>query len=714
MADSYTLLSLTPNEQTLALTLPASASGSPQVDITYSELRVLVLELRNLLRNEGVAAGDIVAMSLVNSLEFLVGFLATGAARAISAPLNPAYSVSEFNFYLEDTKPRVVLLPRDSSKTAPLALESARKCNVNALELWIQAGRPYVKLVFEAIKSGKTVKQSLDNEPPHGDDVALVLHTSGTTGRPKSVPLTHANLLRTTTNIIHTYKLTPKDRSYLVMPLFHVHGLLCGLLSPLASRGSVVIPPKFAASRFWSDFITTKCNWYTAVPTIHQILLSTPLPSTVPKIRFIRSCSSALAPATLERLEKAFGAPVLEAYAMTEASHQMCSNTFESRIPGTVGVGVGVEVSVRDESGKQVKRGQIGEICVRGPNVTKGYWNNEKANKESFWEGRWFRTGDQGLILPEPSAPHLKLTGRIKELINRGGEKIAPAEVDAALLSVPGIHEAVTFGVPDQKYGEVVWAAVVLDSGDKGTGKEEGERIKRALQGKISKFKIPERIVITQSIPKTATGKVQRRHVRDAFMKSVETKAKFHENRLLQIPLDTEPRMQPQTAAHDLQEGIYYLRHVIPNRNMGVGGMYATRNEFGEQIQMAALVPSTFNDRDWKIERAGNNTFYIENAQKYPPGVQLTGFHNTGLENDASVLLDQPREFTIQPVGDGVAFGENVYIIRPYPAGEQIGMDVCVGVEERGVVIKAVPADAPLEARPAWYFSRRHDLEDAS
>ncbi|KAF8760851.1 ligase [Rhizoctonia solani] len=702
MADSYTLLSLTPNEQALALTLPASASGSPQVDVTYSELRVLVLELRNLLRNEGVAAGDIVAMSLVNSLEFVVGFLATGAARAISAPLNPAYSVSEFNFYLEDTKPRVVLLPRDSSKTAPLALESARKCNVNALELWIQAGRPYVKLVFEAIKSGKTVKQSLDNEPPHGDDVALVLHTSGTTGRPKSVPLTHANLLRTTTNIIHTYKLTPKDRSYLVMPLFHVHGLLCGLLSPLASRGSVVIRPKFAASRFWSDFITTKCNCANYTPNT----VINPLPSTVPKIRFIRSCSSALAPATLERLEKAFGAPVLEAYAMTEASHQMCSNTFECRIPGTVGVGVGVEVSVRDESGKQVKRGQIGEICVRGPNVTKGYWNNEKANKESFWEGRWFRTGDQGLILPEPSAPHLKLTGRIKELINRGGEKIAPAEVDAALLSVPGIHEAVTFGVPDQKYGEVVWAAVVLDSGDKGTGKEEGERIKRVLQGKISKFKIPERIVITQSIPKTATGKVQRRHVRDAFMKSVETKAKLPNLALTAVLITvlnsalrtTEPRMQPQTAAHDLEEGIYYLRQVIPNRNMGVGGMYATRNEFGEQIQMAALVPSTFNDRDWKIEHAGNNTFYIENAQK----------------NDASVLLDQPREFTIQPVGDGVAFGENVYIIRPYPAGEQIGMDVCVGVEERGVVIKAVPADAPLEARPAWYFSRRHDLEDAS
>ncbi|CAE6521414.1 unnamed protein product [Rhizoctonia solani] len=545
MADSYTLLSLTPNEKATALVIPASASGSPQVDVTYSELRGLVLELRNLLRNEGVAAGDVVAMSFVNNLEFVVGFLATGAARAISAPLNPAYSVPEFNFYLEDTKPRVVLLPRDSSKTAPLALESAKKCNVNALELWVQAGKPHVKTVFKATQGAKVLKKSLENEPPHGDDVALVLHTSGTTGRPKSVPLTHANLLRTT-SIRFIQSLMSPLRSYLVMPLFHVHGLLCGLLSPLASRGSIVIPPKFAASRFWDDFITTKCNWYTAVPTIHQILLSTRLPSPVPKIRFIRSCSSALAPATLERLEKALGAPVLEAYAMTEASHQMCSNTFESRIPGTVGVGVGVEVSVRDDSGmlvlfrfqaiirlikglligKEVRRGEIGEVCVRGANVTKGYWNNEKANKESFWKGRWFRTGDQGLILPEPSAPHLKLTGRIKELINRGGEKIAPPEVDAALLSIPGVHEAVAFGVPDQKYGEVVWAAVVLDSGNNGSGKE-GERIRRALQGKISKFKTPDRIIVTDSIPKTATGKVQRRHVRDAFMKSVGTKAKL-------------------------------------------------------------------------------------------------------------------------------------------------------------------------------------------
>ncbi|KAG9096117.1 hypothetical protein FS749_009107 [Ceratobasidium sp. UAMH 11750] len=543
LSESHTLLSLIPPAQETAIVIPAAGPAAPQLDLSYANLRELVLGLRDVLRSEGVVPGDVVAMSLVNGLEFAVGFLATGVARAISAPLNPAYSVSEFNFYLEDTKPRIILLPRNSSKTAPLALESARKCNVRAVEFWVQNGKPHLTTVFPAEAGGKRLSASTSNDSPQGDDVALVLHTSGTTGRPKSVPLTHANLLRTTVNIIQTYTLTPKDRTYLVMPLFHVHGLVCGLLSTLASRGSAVIPPKFAASRFWKDFITTRCNWYTAVPTIHQILLSTAFPSPIPKIRFIRSCSSALAPATLERLEKAFGAPVLEAYAMTEASHQMCSNTFESRVPGTVGVGVGVEVSVRDDAGKEVKRGEIGEVCVRGSNVTKGYWNNDKANKESFWEGRWFRTGDQGMILPEPSAPHLKLTGRIKELINRGGEKIAPAEVDAALLSISGVREAVAFGVPDQKYGEVVWAGVVLSSGRKGAGKEVEERIRHALEGKISKFKIPDRILITDAIPKTATGKVQRRHVRDAFMKAVEGKAKLQESSSTQTSAKTNRKM---------------------------------------------------------------------------------------------------------------------------------------------------------------------------
>lgn len=226
---------------------------------------------------------------------------------------------------------------------------------------------------------------------------------------PKSVPLSHANLLRTTTNIVETYKLTSSDRSYLVMPLFHVHGLMCALLSSLRAQSSVVIPLKFSASTFWKDFAGFRCTWYTAVPTIHTILLSSPIPSPLPKIRFIRSCSAALPPVTFHKLEKTFKAPVLEAYAMTEAAHQMTSNVYgEPGVPGSVGKGVGVEVSIRDDDGNALPQGQKGEVCCRGPNVTKGYWNNEKANKESFWEGRWFRFVQVQSLHKDSNAFHLQ------------------------------------------------------------------------------------------------------------------------------------------------------------------------------------------------------------------------------------------------------------------------------------------------------------------
>ena len=245
------------------------------------------------------------------------------------------------------------------------------------------------------------------------DDVALVLHTSGTTGRPKAVPLTHRNLTTTMKNIQATYELTPHDRTMLVMPLFHVHGLLAGFLAPLSSGGSVVVPPKFSASEFWRDFMQHQANWYTAVPTIHQILLRTPLPTPKPSLRFIRSCSSPLSPKVFHDLERAFEAPVLEAYAMTEAAHQMTSNPLPrhgKRIPGSVGVGQGVEVKILDEKGTEVPIGKEGEICIQGENVTKGYLNNPTANASSFTSGGFFRTGDQGKM---DEQRYVFITGRI-------------------------------------------------------------------------------------------------------------------------------------------------------------------------------------------------------------------------------------------------------------------------------------------------------------
>jgi acyl-CoA synthetase (AMP-forming)/AMP-acid ligase II len=291
-------------------------------------------------------------------------------------------------------------------------------------------------------------------------------------------------------NIQETYQLTSDDRTLLVMPLFHVHGLLAGFLAPLASSGSVVVPQKFSASEFWRDFVTHKANWYTAVPTIHQILLKSPSPSPKPNIRFIRSCSSPLSPKTFHELEKAFDAPVLEAYAMTEAAHQMTSNPLPSvgkRQPGSVGIGQGVEVQILDQAGKQLPQGSEGEICIKGENVTAGYINNEAANKSSFTQDGFFRTGDQG---KKDKGGYVFITGRIKELINKGGEKISPIELDNVIAQHPAISEAVSFAMEDEMYGQDVGIAVVLKNKENLSEKD----LRSWLAERLAKFKLPKKV----------------------------------------------------------------------------------------------------------------------------------------------------------------------------------------------------------------------------
>lgn len=275
----------------------------------------------------------------------------------------------------------------------------------------------------------------------------------------------------------------------LVMPLFHVHGLLAGFLAPLAAGGSVVVPPKFSASEFWDDFIKYKANWYTAVPTIHQILLLNPPPSPKPSIRFIRSCSSPLSPTTFHELEAMFGAPVLEAYAMTEAAHQMTSNPLPpaKRLPGSVGIGQGVDVRVLDQEGKELPQGAEGEVCIRGENVTKGYLNNPAANESSFTNGGFFRTGDQG---KKDKDDYLIITGRIKELINKGGEKISPIELDNVIAQNAHVAEAVSFAIPDKMYGEDIGVAVVL----KKKHSIDADGLKAEIAPKVAKFKIPKKV----------------------------------------------------------------------------------------------------------------------------------------------------------------------------------------------------------------------------
>ncbi|KAI9027349.1 hypothetical protein CLU79DRAFT_741481 [Phycomyces nitens] len=520
----FSIFEKTQNLDKAAVIIPSSAPIP--ASLTYRQLldviRDFATKLSLAVPAEALKPGSSISISYINSLEFVVAFLGVGFMRLIASPLNPAYKKDEFNFYLEDAKSTIMIVPAGASKDPKnAAVSAARERGALVVEIHWNGRSLDVELVGG---QNSASHRKIESFKPQAKDIALLLHTSGTTGRPKGVPLTQLNLATSMNNIVHTYELNPQDRTMLVMPLFHVHGLVCGLLATLLAGGSAVIPQKFSASHFWKDFTDTGCNWYTAVPTIHQILLRNP-PASVPNIRFIRSCSSSLAPATFHAIEKHFKAPVLEAYAMTEASHQMTSNPlpkFGPHKPGSVGLGQGVEVVILDDEGNPTIEG---EVCIRGANVTHGYLNNPEATQKSFTKDGYFRTGDQG---KKDKDGYLVLTGRIKELINRGGEKISPLELDAVLLSHPKVAEAVSFAVPDDMYGQEVHAAVVLRPE---ASKESHRAIERELASymatKVAKFKVPKRIYVTEHMPKTATGKIQRRVVSETFFRPDQPQAKL-------------------------------------------------------------------------------------------------------------------------------------------------------------------------------------------
>ena len=472
--------------------------------VSYGSLRSQVQACAGALAAAGVRRGDRVASALPNGLPTIVSFLAASMA-GTAAPLNPAYKEDEFKFYLEDTSARFILVP-------PEGMDDARRAaaggNVKILTVDLnEAGE--VTITGGPAGDGRY-------EPPSVDDVALILHTSGSTGRPKRVPLTHAQLSISAANVAATYALAPEDVSLCVMPLFHVHGLVASTLGTLATGGTVIVPVKFNPLSFWRVARDYGATWYSAVPTMHQLLVAradrNAKPAGAEKLRFIRSCSASLAPQLLTDLEECFGAPVLEAYGMTEAAHQMASNPLPpaAHKAGSVGPNTGTtQIGIMDAEGNLLKAGERGEIVIRGANVIRGYENNPEANASSFTNG-WFRTGDQGYLDEDG---YLLLTGRLKEMINRGGEKISPREIDEALLSHPAVDQAVAFGVPHKGWGEEVAAVVVLKADVTAT---EAELVAHCKE-KLADFKRPKQIFIATAIPRTATGKIQRRLVAETF-----------------------------------------------------------------------------------------------------------------------------------------------------------------------------------------------------
>ncbi|KAF3796244.1 Oxalate--CoA ligase [Nymphaea thermarum] len=493
---------------------------SGKYELTHGRLDEHVDQAADRLLRLGVRRGDVVALTFPNTIEFVVAFLAVIRARATAAPLNSAYTADEFEFYLSDSESRLLLTPAEAaSNSAPVI--AAAKLGIPRVAVCIDPSTLSISIAGNLPVDEHQSDSSLSSVINDADDVALFLHTSGTTSRPKGVPLTQQNLGASTQNIVAVYELSSTDATVIVLPLFHVHGLLAGLLSPLTAGASAVLPAagRFSASTFWADMREYGATFYTAVPTIHQILLDrhASKPETeYPKLRFIRSCSASLAPAVLDRLEEAFGAPVLEAYAMTEASHLMASNPLPHRgphKPGSVGRPVGQEMAILDQNGAIQRANANGEVCIRGPNVTQGYKNNPEANKAAFGFG-WFHTGDLGYM---DSDGYLHLVGRIKELINRGGEKISPIEVDSVMQSHPDVALAVAFGVPDDKYGEEINCAVVPRDG---ASIDEAEFL-RFCKKNLASFKVPKRVFVADSLPKTATGKIQRRLVAEHFLAMV-------------------------------------------------------------------------------------------------------------------------------------------------------------------------------------------------
>jgi len=492
---------------TIAALLARGDASAPAImapdlpTLTHQALRDQVAATVERLNALGIGRGDRVAMVLPNGPEMAAAFLAV-AAGATTAPLNPAYRAEEFEFYLTDLKAKALVV-QAGVETPALAV--AARLGVPILELTPEPARGAGAFALEGRPVGGAAPLRGMAE---GTDAALVLHTSGTTSRPKIVPLAQSNICASARHIGRAVALTAEDRCLNIMPLFHIHGLMAAVLSSVAAGGAVICTPGFNALKVFGWIADTRPTWYTAVPTMHQAILARAERNqeivAQAKLRLIRSSSSSLPPQVMTALEGVFAAPVIESYGMTEAAHQMTSNPLppRPRFPGSVGVAAGPEVTILDETGAVQPAGTIGEVCIRGPNVTKGYESNPEANAKAFTNG-WFRTGDQGMIDAEG---YLRLTGRLKELINRGGEKISPLEVDEILMDHPAVQQVVTFAMPHDKLGEEVAAAIVLREGTEASERE----IRDFVAGRLADFKVPRKVIFLPEIPKGATGKLQR------------------------------------------------------------------------------------------------------------------------------------------------------------------------------------------------------------
>ena len=481
----------------------AAISAPGRRSLSYQALRARVDTTLVSLNALGVGRNDRVAIVLANGPEMATCYMAC-AAGTTSAPLNPAYRADEFEFYLSDLNAAVLIVEQGSVSPA---IAVAKKLGVRVVDLVVAPGAAAGSFTL-APRDNVGITATSNGGYNEAGDIGMVLHTSGTTSRPKIVPLSVANLCASAFNIRTALQFTPHDIGLNIMPLFHIHGLIAGVLAPLSAGSQVFCTPGFNALKFFGWMDEAKPTWYTAVPTMHQAIVTrakgnADIIARNP-LRFLRSSSSSMPPQVITELEAIFGSPLIEAYGMTEATHQMASNPLPPglRKPGTVGVSAGPEVAIMGLDGGLLGADAVGEIVIRGDNVTGGYENNPSANEEGFLNG-WFRTGDQGV---RDADGYISITGRLKEIINRGGEKVSPREVDEIIMDHPAVAQVVCFGMPHPKLGEEVAAVVVLKEGAQATEREIQDFVSR----RAAEYKVPKKILFMDEIPKGATGKLQR------------------------------------------------------------------------------------------------------------------------------------------------------------------------------------------------------------
>ena len=686
------------------------AIGAPdRLPLTYAGLLHQVERSVEVLRASGLKRTDRMALVLPNGPEMAVAFLAV-AAGATCAPLNPSYREREFEFYLSDLQARALIIWLNKDSPARKVAETR---NIPIIELIPDLEAPAGVFGLAGAIQGTPVVDEF-GQP---EDTALVLHTSGTTSRPKIVPLTQAQICCSGHDISLMLELNEKDRCLDVMPLFHIHGLIGGVLASLTAGASVVCTPDFDAERFFRWIDAFHPTWYTAVPTMQQAILARASANkdiiARHRFRFIRSCSAPMPQRVLLGLEEAFGTRVVESYGMTEAAHSISSNPLAPlpRKLGSVGVAAGPNLAIMDATGNLLPPDELGEVVIRGSNVMRSYEDNAAANQSSFTDG-WFRTGDQGRV---DSDGYLYLTGRLKEIINRGGEKIAPREVDEILCEHTAVAQGVAFAVPHPTLGEEVAAAVVLKQNAKVSERE----LLDFVAARLADFKTPKQLLIVDEIPKGPTGKLQRIGLADKLADQLASKLRANA-----VLPETPVEKQLSDIWKDLlkvdQVGICDNFYALGGDSLALAAMVtAVEERLHVSVPVDSVLKSpTIKDIARLLHDGEQSTSQTSETAGMPTDLKpfrdsvLTGLKNRFLQilalyvpgfKTTRVWLHRMRGVSI---GSNVSIGTGALIETAYPRLVSIGDNVSIGMR---VLIIAHLRDATSLARARHQYTVQID-----